>query len=183
VTVVRGFWDASATWNDGTGIVTLSCDANGNHAGVEQFSEADGAITKCVRQWLLDPKTFSDAFQACIRMARADYCGDGHPHTFNGTNVGVSTPRDPMKVSDCGDGRCFEASWSKNGAVCIARPRWSGPGMGYEACQGQFTSVGGKLCRGPEAEGVVFSRSKQNVCGQAEPAVCGPDADSVCTAQ
>jgi hypothetical protein len=180
VTVVHGSWDASGAWQDAPGVVTLSCDANSNAPGVQQFEGADGAITDCVREWRLDPATLHDAFLACIRMARADYCGDGHPHTLGGTEVGVATPRDPMKISECQDGRCFEASWSKNGAVCIARTRWEGPGMAFESCQSQFTSAGAMSCRGDPAQGIVFSRSKHNVCSQLLGGPCASDADPVC---
>ncbi|HZJ62721.1 MAG TPA: ADYC domain-containing protein [Kofleriaceae bacterium] len=183
VTMVRGFWDATGAWQDDPTMVTLSCDAEGNAPGTQQFVEADGAVTKCARQWLLDPAALGDAFQACIRMARGDYCGDGHPHTFIGTEVAVSTPRDPMKSSDCGDGLCFEASWSRNGAVCVSRPRWTGPGMGFEGCQDQFAANGALSCRGDPGQAIVFSRSKVHVCSghQAEARSCTPDADPVCT--
>ena len=130
VTVVRGFWDATGAWHDTPNTLTLSCDAKNNAPEHQQFEETDGAITKCARSFLLDPTTLEDAFLACIRMVRADYCGDGMPHTITGTNVGVATPQFPMTRSDCSDGRCFEASWSKDGAVCVAHSRWSGPGMG-----------------------------------------------------
>ena len=184
VTVVRGYWDATGAWHDDATIVTLSCDATRNPKNVEQVLQSDGAITKCARTWHLDPAEFSDAFLACIRMARADYCGDGQPHTLNGTFVHLATPQSPMHSSDCADGQCFEASWSKNGAVCISHPRWSGTDMGYEACQNQFVPVGGLLCRGAPEQGVISSRSQKNVCGQLEPpSSCRPDADPVCTTQ
>jgi hypothetical protein len=180
VTIVRGFWDATAAWHDEPGVVTLSCDAKSNGLDVQQFEASDGAITKCVRTFLLDPTAFNDAFQACVRMVRADYCGDGMPHTFLGTEVGVSTPHDPMTVPECTQHGCFEASWSKNGAVCIARTRWSGPGMGLDACQLQFAPAGGMACRGNPAEGIVFSRSEQHVCNQFAPGPCGTDQDPFC---
>jgi hypothetical protein len=183
VTVVRGFWDATGAWQDEPGMVTLSCDANANSAGTQQFVEADGAVTKCARQFLLDPAAFPDAFQACIRMARADYCGDGHPHTFMGTGIGVGTPRNPITRADCSDGGCFEASWSKDGAVCVSRPRWTGPGMGLDACQGQFVARGALSCRADPSTAIIFSRSKVNVCNghDDEAKSCTPDADPVCT--
>lgn len=181
VTIVRGFWDATAAWHDDPGTLTLSCDARSNTPAVEQFEESDGAITKCVRTFLLDPQDLGDAFQACIRMVRADYCGDGTPHTFLGTEVGVSTPHDPMTQPECTQHGCFEASWSRHGAVCVARTRWSGPGMGLDACQGQFSPVGGLSCRGNPAQGIVFSRSEQHVCSQFAPDPCGPDLDPFCT--
>jgi hypothetical protein len=183
VTIVRGFWDATAAWHDEPGALTLSCDAKSNTPAVQQFEESDGAITKCVRTFHLDPQALSDAFQACVRMVRADYCGDGMPHTFLGTEVGVSTPHDPMTVPECTQHGCFEASWSKNGAVCVARTRWSGPGMGLDACQSQFSPAGptaSMACRGNPAEGIVFSRSEQHVCNQFEPGPCGPDLDPFC---
>ena len=55
-------------------------------------------------------------------MVRADYCGDGTPHTVPGVAIelfdaaGVHAPRDP------GYG-AFEALWSPAGAVCLARSR------------------------------------------------------------
>jgi hypothetical protein len=180
VTMVRGFWDHRGTWRDDPGLVTLSCDAAGNEPNVEQFVDADGAITKCAKQFQIDPATHSDAFQACVRMIRADYCGDGRVHTHKLTEISVATPQHPMTVAECSDGQCFEASWSKNGAVCIARPRWEGPDMGFDDCRQQFVQVGDMLCRGNPADGVVFSRSRQFVCGKP-PRACGADADPVCT--
>jgi hypothetical protein len=183
VTMVRGFWDGTGAWHDEPNTVTLSCDAASNQPAVEQFVEADGAITKCMRQFRINPQAFSDAFLACIRMTRADYCGDGHPHTYAGTEVSVATPLNPMTTAECTDGRCFEASWSKNGAVCIARPRWTGKGMDFASCRDQFTPSGDLLCRGDPAQGVVFSRSAQYVCKQPRPTACTADLDPVCAAK
>lgn len=184
VTMVRGFWDNTGAWHNEPNTVTLSCDAAGNDEGAEQFEEADGAITKCMRSFQINPQLFGNAFLACIRMVRADYCGDGHPHTYTGTEVGVATPQSPMTLSECKDGRCFEASWSKDGAVCFARPRWTGAGMDFAACQDQFTPTGNMLCRGDPAQAAVFSRSKQYVCKQVAPNACpGPDVDPVCAIQ
>jgi hypothetical protein len=182
VIAVRGYWDAGGAWRDDPELITLACDARGSAPGTQQFEQADGAITKCVRDWRLDPAHLGDAFQACIRMARADYCGDGQPHTKSSTLVAASTPLDPMTTASCMDGRCFEASWSKDGAVCFARPRWSGPGMGIEACAGDFHAVDDMQCRGDPAQALVFSRSQQNVCGRPAPQACRRDSDPVCTA-
>jgi hypothetical protein len=61
--------------------------------------------------------------QACTRMIRADYCGDGRPHTRNGTSINIWDPlgiqlREPLK------GVSLEAEWTQEGAVCIQRTRW-----------------------------------------------------------
>ena len=181
VTIVRGFWDSTGAWRDDPKVVTLSCDAR-NNAPDTQYEPADGAITKCARTWRLDPSAFGDGFLACIRMVRADYCGDGVPHTFPNTDVHVLTPRDPETARDhfCRDPYCHEASWSKDGAVCISRPRWNGTGMGFESCAQRFTQVGGQYCRANPNDGIVFSRSQQYVCGQLDPIACGPSVDPMC---
>ena len=180
VAVVRGFWDATGGWHDTPHTVTLSCDAKGNAPDVEQFDDADGAITKCLRTFKLDPEKLEEAFLACIRMVRADYCGDGMPHTLQGTNVGAATPNDPMTPGECSDNRCFEASWSRDGAVCVAHVRWAGANMGLDACASQFSPVGAMSCRGRADRAVVFSRSARNVCRQFAPDPCGPDPDPAC---
>src|SRR6185436_14625041 len=89
------------SWHDEPNSVSLSCDAAANDEGTEQFVQADGAITKCLRSFQISPQLFGDAFLACIRMVRADYCGDGHPHTYAGTEVGVATPQSPMTSAEC----------------------------------------------------------------------------------
>jgi ADYC domain len=181
VTLVRGFWDARGDWHDEPNAVTLSCDALGNQSEIHQFVEADGAITKCARTWLLDPAALPDAFLACIRMARADYCGDGRTHTFSGTSVNVATPHDPPSPADCEGSTCFEASWSKNGAVCISRARWAGPGMGFTDCARAFSQTGNQWCRTDATPAVVFSRSRVNACNGTLPEPCRPEADPFCT--
>jgi ADYC domain len=61
-----------------------------------------------------------DLHQACTRMLRADYCGDGTPHTRDGTpveiydTVGIQLPEAGSKLS-------FEAAWRADGAVCKVR--------------------------------------------------------------
>lgn len=180
VTIVRGAWDNSGAWKDDGKTVTLSCDAAANPNA--QTEGADGAITKCARQWHIGPEASPNGFLACIRMARADYCGDGFPHTFPQTDVHVMTPVDPPTARDhfCSDPYCYEGSWSKDGAVCIARPRWNGDGMGFERCKDQFVQVGDQYCRGDSNAGVVFSRSLRFTCGQTGTSACGPEADPAC---
>lgn len=81
---VDGRWDAGGTW----------------HAGGYTFSCARGAIAKCARSWGYKPwKTLTSdhgavplqsLHLACTRAARADYCGDGIPHTREGVLIGMS---------------------------------------------------------------------------------------------
>lgn len=93
---------------DEKGQVYLSCTA--------------GAIGKCARwgYWPEDPET-RELHEACTRMARADYGGDGATATRDHTAIKFC---DRLGVFPCDDGQgAFEAAWSREGAVCVARPR------------------------------------------------------------
>ncbi len=99
------------------------------------FACVDAAIGKCA-YWgyhpartkdeclsgLCKPQPLADWHQACIRMVRADYCGDGVPHTRDGTliniwdNIGIEQP-DPSTWE-------MEAEWNADGARCIRHTRW-----------------------------------------------------------
>jgi hypothetical protein len=63
-----------------------------------------------------------DVYQACTRMLRADYCGDGRPHTRDGTLVnvydtlGIQSPQAQSELT-------FEAAWTAGGAVCVRKVR------------------------------------------------------------
>ncbi len=65
--------------------------------------------------------------QACTRMMRADYCGDGMPHTQNGTtinvwdNLNLQTKDTQLPVTWTN-----EAEWGSSGALCIEQVRWQG---------------------------------------------------------
>jgi len=117
---VGGVWDASGARQDVPGRITFACE--------------NGAITKCIR-WGYKPwesrdgQPLTDLHQACTRMARADYCGNGRSHTHRDTiidmydRLGVlartvesSAEWNPALAS-------FEAAWAPNGATCLARTR------------------------------------------------------------
>jgi hypothetical protein len=60
--------------------------------------------------------------QACTRMLRADYCGDGSSFTADGTMINVY---DAFGVQDDTEAWAFEAEWTTEGARCAARQRLS----------------------------------------------------------
>ncbi len=60
--------------------------------------------------------------QACTRMVRADYCGDGVAHTRNGTPINVWDSLG-IQVRE-GSAMRFEAEWGQDGAHCIQKTRW-----------------------------------------------------------
>jgi len=117
---VNGLWDETGARRDVPGKLTFACE--------------NGAISKCIH-WGYKPwashagQSLADFHQACTRMARADYCGNGRSHTHEDTTIDmydrlgmirrateVSADWDPAKGS-------FEAAWAPDGATCLAQTR------------------------------------------------------------
>lgn len=108
-----GSWDQSGA-SDPNGGLSFNCTS--------------GVVAKCIR-WGYRPwqsvngTSLASYHQACTRMARADYCGNGEPHTEEGTqidlydNLGVNTPSQSVSL-------LFEATWTPQGAYCVSRERW-----------------------------------------------------------
>ena len=94
-----------------------------------------GVVAKCVRwgypPWSRGPggEDLAPFHAACVRMARADYCGDGHPHTKDGTSIDNYDDLGIQRRGAADDATyVFEAGWSPAGAVCVAHPRWADQG-------------------------------------------------------
>jgi len=106
---------------------TLICSGNGGYGPtpsctqlpVEPFSTAADCIA-----WNYGPTTANQRlFNACVRMARADYLGNGLSATRVGTHIQPgSSPADKCDCTDCES--CMEAYWDEQGAVCIYHYRW-----------------------------------------------------------
>jgi hypothetical protein len=98
--------------------------ADGHATGPFAITCTAGAQAKCIRfgyrPW--HPEMV-DLHAACVRMVRADYCGDGKPHTRNGTRISLWDRRGILPAGDPWPGLGFEAAWSPEGAVCVARTR------------------------------------------------------------
>jgi hypothetical protein len=62
----------------------------------------------------------AELHQACTRMVRADYCGDGRPFTLDGRVINVY---DGLGVQTDTEQWTFEAEWSGQGAVCLSQQR------------------------------------------------------------
>lgn len=105
--------------------------ASGEHVadqGAFNVTCSSGAIGKCIRlgykPWrrLPDGTSLWDHHQACVRMLRADYCGDGTSFTRDGMLIDLYD-RLGIQQDEPGPGMRFEAGWGKDGATCVARPR------------------------------------------------------------
>jgi hypothetical protein len=154
---LAGSWTASGEHRNDVGVFTLTCSS--------------GAIGKCVRfgykPWALGPdgRSMWDLHQACVRMIRADYCGDGRANTRNGTRIefydglGVQRPEPAEDMS-------FEAAWSPDGAVCVAHVRVSDfatlDGL-PRACPERLAGRIGPVCQEEAAirlGGILFNKSR-----------------------
>jgi len=133
-----------------------SWDQKGNYLGGEErvsFSCANGALTKCVRNgykpWKnINGVSLRNHHQACVRMTRADYCGDGVSHTKDGTMINVYDDLD-IQRPDIIKNMVFEAAWGVDGAYCINHVRWP-EGLAYvqKVCPQRLTTKvkGGNHC-------------------------------------
>jgi hypothetical protein len=83
---------------------------------------SSGAIGKCVvlgyKPWAsADGVPLEELHEGCTRLLRADYCGDGVPHTVNGALVDLY---DGYGVQDDAADWRAEAEWDSNGARCVS---------------------------------------------------------------
>jgi hypothetical protein len=127
-----------------------------------------GVIAKCYRwgyrPWVTGYGDLAAMHWTCTRLARADYCGDGTPHTRNGTTINVwDTLPAPGPIQHHGGllppiGMTFEAGWNTGGAVCLSHARWLlddagaiaalcpnrlvAPGLGQTVCDATAEAVG-----------------------------------------
>jgi hypothetical protein len=111
---LSGVWDATGARQDGAGNFTVACTS--------------GVLAKCAR-WGYKPWTsvngvsLAPYHQTCTRMARADYCGNGTPHTADGTLIDMYDDRG-VQTRSSGDLMVYEASWTPDGAYCVGKGRW-----------------------------------------------------------
>ena len=84
-----------------------------------------GVLGKCLRAgyrfWDPDAQALQ-RFQACTRLYRADYCGDGQGWTADGTLIDVYDDAG-VQSPEPGSDLTFEAGWSPAGAVCVHHTR------------------------------------------------------------
>ncbi|WP_051256543.1 ADYC domain-containing protein [Cystobacter fuscus] len=85
------------------------------------FACLGGAIAKCTlwgyRPWASYNGTPLEQYhQACTRLVRADYCGNGKTYTVPGNRINLF---DPLGIQQDTEGWFFEAAWDVNGAKCF----------------------------------------------------------------
>ena len=106
-----------------------------DNPNVVTFACRGGALAKCIdwgyRPWATSTRcigancqqvSLADHHQACTRMVRADYCGDGVPYTVDGTLIDVYDALSPGVQHRSSAGVAswgIEAEWGPEGARCI----------------------------------------------------------------
>jgi len=91
--------------------------------GAITFACRGAALAKCV-EWGYPPwKSFlgtslASYHQTCTRAVRADYCGDGTPHTLDGVEFHVKDALS-IQIADLLTPYVVEAEWSPGGALCL----------------------------------------------------------------
>jgi hypothetical protein len=140
--------------------------------GAFEFVCASGAQGKCVRFGYMPWRTAPDGtsmrpfYDACVRMVRADYCGDGRSFTRDGTLIGFAdsagvTTIEPADIAR--EGLAFEAAWSPDGAVCIARPRLDdvdSPESLARTCPRLASRIGASVCEPGTPGGLLVNYSR-----------------------
>jgi hypothetical protein len=104
---VAGTWNTTTgAWSDDGTTFSWAC----RHA----------SVAKCVefgyKSWL----GYGDYHHACVRMLRADYCGDGTPHTITGTPINLY---DDIGIQADTESWPVDAEWTPDGAICVNHNR------------------------------------------------------------
>lgn len=154
-----GRWDAQGRFHLDEDHLALTCSS--------------GAQGKCVRfgykPWAKseDGESLLPLYEACVRMVRADYCGDGNASTREGMLIdvyddhGVMTAETSAEFADLR----FEAGWTHAGAVCVSHTRvpenLTLEGL-FEKCP-HLSEATATACTESEARhrgAVIFNRSR-----------------------
>ncbi|MBD2248113.1 ADYC domain-containing protein [Nostoc sp. FACHB-888] len=111
---LTGYWNATGAHVESSKLITFACTS--------------GVLAKCVR-WGYKPwktiqgRSLRDFHQACTRMARADYCGNGKSHTKEGTEINIYDILGIQKKA-LKKNMVLEAAWGPDGAIYINHSRW-----------------------------------------------------------
>ena len=126
---LAGSWDeSSGTASGGAHLdepstFTFACEGYALAKCVEMGYAPWLTVTECKAPGDCADRSLASFHQACTRMLRADYCGDGTPTTRDGTKVdlwdhfGIQGDDQPAWN--------LEAEWSAAGSVCVDRTRWA----------------------------------------------------------
>jgi hypothetical protein len=109
----------SGRWNYAQGVP--GGGAKIDDSGFVTWACVDSSISKCVflgyKPWLTVRNNSLDPFhQSCVRLIRADYCGDGTSYTVDGQLVNLY---DHLGIQRDTERWNLEAEWDTSGARCM----------------------------------------------------------------
>lgn len=115
---IPGYWNEKGNYDRDKNVFSFAC--------------LQRDVAKCLRHGYPNDANAHDdqvkLFEACTRMMRADYCGDGNSYTRDGTLVAIWDNRD-IPLPDHIEPLSFEAAWRPDGLACYKRLRWPLPGL------------------------------------------------------
>jgi len=137
---LRNSWnETTGARNDDPNVVTFAC-TSGVLAHCAQWGYRPWEESTQCDKWEKGKKncktvSLADYHQACTRMARADYCGDGTPWTVAGTPIDIYDHLSPQ-IESQETTWPVEAEWTAKGAYClkdIRQQAWKADGL-YPEC-------------------------------------------------
>jgi len=102
------------TWNTAAGVP--GGGAYSNDGGQMTFACRGKSIAKCVELGYKTWTGHTHELESCVRLLRADYCGDGTSYTVNGQLVNLY---DDAGIQVDTESWGVEAEWTRDGARCI----------------------------------------------------------------
>lgn len=128
---LEGKWNpGNGSYSTSTELFTMACVHTAIGKCVLWGYHPWDSKTECQDEYTCKPQDLANWHQACTRMVRADYCGNGSPHTVNGTSINVwdGAFATPIQAHTSATGYTREAEWTQGGARCIERTRWHAVG-------------------------------------------------------
>jgi ADYC domain-containing protein len=122
-----GTWDASqgtpagGSYIDDPEVITFGCRTGVLAKCVELGYKPWQTVEECAGS-RCDDVPMRHLHQACTRMMRADLCGDGTPHTVDGTHINLWDAHG-IQSEDLSVSWPLEAEWTARGAKCMEHVR------------------------------------------------------------
>jgi hypothetical protein len=116
---LTGRWDATGTHVDDPSMFTFACRGAALAKCVEMGYKPWSTVQECKKKNECKSVSLANLHQACTRMVRADYCGDGVPHTIDGTPINVWDSFDIQTEAKVTHEWQLEAEWGVSGILCV----------------------------------------------------------------
>jgi len=126
---LSGRWDPSmgtatgGDFIDDPNLFSFGCTNSAIAKCLRMGYEPWNSIEECDASGVCQTVSLRAYHQACTRMVRADYCGDGTPHTTNGVPINVWDEPGIQERAETSSDYLRDSEWSADGAVCVSNFR------------------------------------------------------------